>query len=161
MIRIAREHKAIVYVFEKAKQQQRSKAPDVASCENARRKKQKESAPSGNRTRGISLATRYFTTKPTARAEKQTHTNKHILTHTIPLHTTHRKHTTHYTHATNTTYNHTDSHIHTLNTYTHKTQTIFIQTHTLYKTHYMYTKYARSATPLTNNQLQTRKIQHT
>jgi hypothetical protein len=29
----------------------------------------KESAPSGNRTRGISMATRYFTTKPTALRE--------------------------------------------------------------------------------------------
>lgn len=47
----------------------------------------KESAPSGNRTRGISMATRYFTTKPTALGEHLPHAN----TYTNP--------------ATNNTYN--------------------------------------------------------
>ena len=38
----------------------------------------KENAPSGNRTRGISLATRYFTTRPTALAHFTfTHTPNH------------------------------------------------------------------------------------
>ena len=38
-----------------------------------------ENAPSGNRTRGISLATRYFTTKPTALAYTHTHSHTHKL----------------------------------------------------------------------------------
>ena len=52
-------------------------------------------APSGNRTRGISMATRYFTTKPTALGATCTHhtdtntnnTNNKQQTTNIPIHT--------------------------------------------------------------------------
>ena len=80
--------------------------------------KAKEYAPSGNRTRGISMATRYFTTKPTALVtptpntqlhkspKNTTHHHTHKTTYTLPRPThTHTIHTRNTTHAQRTRHN--------------------------------------------------------
>lgn len=69
----------------------------------------KRNAPSGNRTRGISMATRYFTTKPTAlrklrnpTPQPQTHTHNTYRKRRRTKHTNQQSTTTSHNHARHT-----------------------------------------------------------